>query len=121
MFVWFVLGEKNDSGRTPAEDPPLQNDHCTTLKVVSKPLIINDIVVEAMRVELFRVLTTRKLLILAPATTAQTAPLPDPLYVYCTKTLFALESRVRDVATSVSHRFAVMDREIRRHLHRQLA
>ncbi len=47
MFVWFVLGEKNDSGRTLAEDPPLQSDHCTTLKIISRPLIINEIVVEA--------------------------------------------------------------------------
>src|SRR6266436_199394 len=37
---------------TPAEDPPLQNDHCTTLKIVSKLLIINDIAVEATGIEL---------------------------------------------------------------------
>src|ERR1700730_7154433 len=30
---------------------------------------------------------TRKLLILETATTAKKAPLPDPLYVYCTKML----------------------------------
>jgi len=36
---------------TPAEDPPLQNNRCTTLIVVSKPLIINEIVVEATGVE----------------------------------------------------------------------
>jgi hypothetical protein len=41
--------------------------------------------VEAAGVELFSVLTTRKLLILGSATTAKKAPLPDPLYVYCTK------------------------------------
>ena len=45
-------------------------------------------VVEATGVELFRVLTARKLLILQTATTAKRASLPDPLYVYCTKTLF---------------------------------
>jgi hypothetical protein len=45
--------------------------------------------VEAAGVELFGVLITRKLLILGIATTAKTAPLPDPLYVYCTKMLFA--------------------------------
>ncbi len=67
---------------------------------------------EATGVELSGVLTTHKLLILGTATTAKKALLPDPLYVYCTKTLFAVASRVRDVATSVSHRFAVMDREI---------
>ena len=44
--------------------------------------------VEAAGVELFRVLITRNLLILGTATTAKKAPLPDPLYVYCTKMLF---------------------------------
>ena len=48
--------------------------------------------VEAAGVELSRVLTVRKLLILGTATTAKKAPLPDPLYVYCTKMLFAFES-----------------------------
>ena len=43
--------------------------------------------VEAAGVELFRVLITRNLLILGTATTAKKAPLPDPLYVYCTKIL----------------------------------
>jgi hypothetical protein len=43
--------------------------------------------VEAAGVELFSVLTTRKLLILGTATIAKKAPLPDPLYVYCTKML----------------------------------
>src|SRR5260370_27844959 len=66
--------------------------------------------VEAAGVELFRVLITRNLLILGPATTAKKAPLPDPLYVYCTKMLFALESNGH-IATTVSHRFAGMDRE----------
>ena len=41
--------------------------------------------VEAAGVELIRVLTTRKLLILGTATTARKAPLPNPLYVYCTR------------------------------------
>jgi hypothetical protein len=49
--------------------------------------------VEAAGVELFAALTTRNLLVLRSATTAKKAPLPDPLYVYCTKMLFALESR----------------------------
>jgi len=48
--------------------------------------------VEAAGVELFRVLITRNLLILGTATTAKKAPLPDRLYVYCTKMFFALES-----------------------------
>jgi len=50
-------------------------------------------VVEAAGVELFRVLITRNLLILGTATTAKKASLPDPLYVYCTKMLFALDIR----------------------------
>ena len=41
--------------------------------------------VEAAGVELFRVLTARKLLILRMARGAKKAPLPNPLYVYCTK------------------------------------
>jgi hypothetical protein len=44
-------------------------------------------VVEAAGVELSSVLRTRKLLILGTATSAKKAPLPDPLYVYCTKML----------------------------------
>ena len=55
-------------------------------------MIINEILVEATGVELIRVLITRNLLILGTATPAKKAPLPDPLYVYCRKTLFALES-----------------------------
>jgi hypothetical protein len=43
------------------------------------------VLVEAAGVELFRVLITRNLLILGSATTANKAPLLDPLYVYCTK------------------------------------
>ena len=54
-------------------------------------MIINEILVEAAGVELFGVLITRKLLILGIAKTAKKAPLPDPLYVYCTKMLFAPE------------------------------
>ena len=38
--------------------------YCKKLKVVSKQLIINEILVEATGVELIRVLTARKLLIL---------------------------------------------------------
>jgi hypothetical protein len=49
--------------------------------------------VEAAGVELFSVLITRKLLILGIAKTAKKAPLPDPLYVYCTKIRFAPETR----------------------------
>ena len=45
--------------------------------------------VEAAGVEPIRVLTVRKL-ILGSATTAKKAPLPDPLYVYCTKTFAVL-------------------------------
>jgi hypothetical protein len=67
--------------------------------------------VEAAVVELSCVLRTRKLLILGTATTAQKAPLPDPLYVYCTKMLFALESNRHHMAAAVSHRFSEMDRK----------
>jgi len=42
-------------------------------------------VVEAAGVELFSALTARKLLILRMARGAKKAPLPIPLYVYCTK------------------------------------
>jgi len=74
-------------------------------------LIIREILVEAAGVELFGVLITRKLLILGIAKTPKTAPLPDPLYVYCTKMLFALESNRHHMAATVSHRFSGMDRK----------
>ena len=54
--------------------------------------------VEAAGVELSEVLTTHKLLILGTATAAKKAPLPDPLYVYCTKVLLALESKRHHMA-----------------------
>ena len=66
--------------------------------------------VEAAGVELFGVLITRNLLILGTATTAKKAPLPDPLYVYCTKMLFALESH-RHTLRPQYPKFAVMGRE----------
>ena len=46
---------------------------------------------EAAGVELFSVLTVRKLLILGTATSAKKARLPDSLYVYCTKISFCFE------------------------------
>ena len=52
---------------------------------------------EAAGVELISVLTARKLLILGTATTPKKAPLPDPLYVYCTK-WFLLLSRLHLVS-----------------------
>jgi hypothetical protein len=76
--------------RRTAEHPPFGD------AVVRKPcarcnlLTINHILVEVAGVERSRVLRTRKLLILGTATRAKKAPLPDPLYGYCTKTLFAL-------------------------------
>jgi hypothetical protein len=45
-------------------------------------------VVEAAGVELITMLIARKLLIPGRARRAKKAPLPDPLYVYCTKMLF---------------------------------
>jgi hypothetical protein len=59
--------------------------------------------VEAAGVELITMLTARKLLIPGSATRAKKAPLPDPLYVYCTKMLFTLESNRQHMATTVSH------------------
>jgi len=55
--------------------------------------------VEAAGVELVTMLTARKLLILGNATRAKKAPLPDPLYVYCTKLFFALESNAQHMRT----------------------
>jgi hypothetical protein len=59
--------------------------HCTKLKYVSKQLIIKEILVKAAGVELIKVLRACRLLILGNAATAKSAPLPDRLYVYCTK------------------------------------
>jgi hypothetical protein len=73
-------------GTAPAER------YCTKLKCSCKRLKINEILVEAAGVELFSVLIARKLLIPRTAKTAKKAPLPDPLYVYCTKMLLAPES-----------------------------
>ena len=70
------------------------------------------ILVEAAGVELFGVLITRNLLILGIATKAKKAPVPDPLYVYCTKMLFAFESDGRHIATTVSHRCSRIHRKI---------
>jgi hypothetical protein len=97
--------EKPGGGSAAAES------HCTKLKCAIKQSIIKELLVEATGVELFRVLITRNLLILGTATTAKKAPLPDPLYVYCTKMLFALESNRHHMAATVSHRFSGMDRK----------
>jgi hypothetical protein len=48
--------------------------------------------VEAAGVELITALIKRNLLILGTATKAKKAPLPNPLYVYCTKMLCTLEA-----------------------------
>ena len=53
----------------------------------------SSLMVEAAGVELFRVLITRNLLIPGSTKRAKKAPLPNPLYVYCTKMLFALDTR----------------------------
>ena len=84
-FDWFEIGEKENHGRRPGREPASAERHCAKLKSVSKLLIINTLLVEAAGVELITMLTTRKLLILGTATTAKKAPLPNPLYVYCTK------------------------------------
>jgi hypothetical protein len=58
-----------------------------------EPLIINEIFGGRAGVELSRVLRTRKVLILGTANKCLKRPhLPDPLYVYCMKTLLALKS-----------------------------
>jgi hypothetical protein len=57
--------------------------------------------VEAAGVELFTTLTAHKLLILGSATRAKTASLSDPLYVYCTKTLFAVEFNGHHITATV--------------------
>ena len=51
-----------------------------------------EMLVEAAGVELFSVLTARKVLVLRMARGAKKAPLPIPLYVYCTKMLSGLDS-----------------------------
>ena len=86
-------------------EPASTERYCTKLKCVCKQLITNGIVVEAAGVELFRVLITRNLLIPGTATTAKKAPLPDPLYVYCTKNSRADSGKFHTVL-AVSHRFA---------------
>jgi hypothetical protein len=96
----FVIGE-----------PASAECYCTKLKCVQKQLIINEIFMEAAGVELITVLIARKLLIPGTATTAKKAPSPDPLYVYCTKMLFALQSNRHHTAATVSHRFSEMDRK----------
>jgi hypothetical protein len=78
--------EKNRE-TSPAEKPVPAERHCTKLKCVCKQLQTNEIFVEAAGAELSSVLRTRRLLILGTATRAKKAPLPDPLYVYCTKIL----------------------------------
>ena len=87
--------------REPGGEPASAEYYCTKLKYVYKQLIVNEIFVEAAGVELFWVLTTRNLLIPGTATTARRAPLPDPLYVYCTKIPFALESDRQTVQSRV--------------------
>jgi hypothetical protein len=108
-FDWFVIGEKK-TGEKPGGEPASAECYCTKLKCDRKRLIIKDILVEATGVELITMLTAHKLLLLGSATTAKKAPLPNPLYVYCTKCFFALESHGHRTAT-VSHRFVGMDRE----------
>ena len=59
--------------------------YLVTLTIMCTQMIINEIVVEATGVELILVLRACRLLISGNATTAKSAPLPDWLYVYCTK------------------------------------
>jgi len=87
LFDWIVIGEKGKPLEKPGGEPASAECYCKKLKYVCKQLTINEIFLEATGVELSRVLRTRKLLILGTATRAKKAPLPDPLYVYCTKIL----------------------------------
>ena len=57
--------------------------------------------VEAARVALFSLLTARKLLILRMARGAKKAPLPIPLYVYCTKILPRFRLQLADHRASI--------------------
>ena len=98
--IGFLIGKEENRERSPAE-PASAEYYCTKLKYVYKQLIVNEIFVKAAGVELFWVLTTRNLLIPGTATTARRAPLPDPLYVYCTKIPFALESDRQTVQSRV--------------------
>jgi hypothetical protein len=109
-FNQFVVVEKEKPWKSPAEKLPCGR-LLYKLKCVCKHMMIIELLVEAAGVELFRVLITRNLLILGTATTAKKAPLPDPLYVYCTKMLFALVSNRHHKAATVSHRFVRMDRK----------
>ena len=76
-----AIGNKKD----PAPFRKRLYDHCTIIFIPRKLLIISEMLVEVTGVELFNVLAARNLLIPGTATTAKKAPLPDPLYVYCTK------------------------------------
>ena len=58
---------------------------------------------EAAGVELFTVLTARKLLILRMARGAKKTPLPIPLYVYCTKILSSFDSAKPHQQRSIPH------------------
>ena len=64
---------------------PLAQNLLYEIKICYKLLLMEEVLVEAAGVELSTILTARKLLILGTATTAKKAPLPIPLYVYCTK------------------------------------
>jgi hypothetical protein len=54
-FHWFMIGDKENRARSPAEDPPLRNSYCAKVQCFSKQLIINEILAEAAGVELFSV------------------------------------------------------------------
>jgi hypothetical protein len=110
-FDCFVIGEKEEREEKPGGEPASAECYCTKLKCVCKLFKINEILVEATGVELMTMLTARKLLILGTATTAKKTPLPDPLYVYCTKNPFRSGVQRTALADAVSHRFSEMDRK----------
>ena len=65
--------EEKPREKSLAEKSPLTERYYTKLKVIDKQLMISELLVEAAGVELFLVLTTRKLLIPGTATTARRA------------------------------------------------
>src|SRR5882762_12031876 len=80
--------------KKPGGESAVAESYCTKLKCLSNSLLINELVVEATGVELITMLTARKLLIPGSAPTAKKVQLPNPLYVYCTKMLFALDVKL---------------------------
>jgi len=91
---WFASTEAG--GRFPLSRALREGAHCCSLLRLPGlcKLLKRRHMVEAAGVELFSELTARNLLILRMGRRAKKAPLPIPLYVYCTETLSRLD-RIR--------------------------